>query len=473
MCSRGSAGESTFPTLRAQQQGPGETLASGAVGAGGDEPKPYFFLSYAHTPKNHPKDKDPNVWVERFYRDLCAHVLQLTSLPAGVPAGFMDQQMQPGEGWQERLSEALAYCRVFVPLYSPRYFLSEQCGREWYAFSSRAVHHQAAQYNSTPMTGIVPALWVPVPPKQLPQPAERLQFNHATFGDDYAGEGFYGLIKLRYLRDQYERAVYLLAKRIVKVAEEIRMAEGHPHQDYLAVPSAFGPPGPAREMDIAVLACSQADRPEDRGPDCYGADARDWNPYHPKSSRPLADHAGDLVRNLDYLVRVGDFEAEAERLLAAGGPSAPGLLLLDQWALEAPHRRDLLRRLCAQDRPWISIMVPWNREDPDSVHRSESLHSAAEIFAAETTGGHRSPGAGVPTLEAFSEELPRAVRAADRHYTAQAKTYPPEGRGGRIPRVLPGGVGYGADVHVTPPDGSHQAKANADDVEGSSDVREP
>lgn len=441
-------------------------MASGAVNAGRDE-KPYFFLSYAHTPKNHPKDKNPNVWVERFYQDLCAHVLQLTSLPDGVPAGFMDQQMQPGEGWQESLSEALAYCRVFVPLYSPRYFLSEQCGREWYAFSSRAVHHQAAHLNSTPMTGIVPALWVPVAPRLLPQPAERLQFNHATFGDDYADEGFYGLIKLRYLRDQYERAVYLLAKRIVRVAEKTRIAEGNPHQEYLAVPSAFGPPGPAREMDVTVLACSQSDRPQSRGAECYGPAARDWNPYHPKSSRPLADHAVDLVRNLDYLVRVGDFEAEAERLLASGEPSAPGLLLLDEWALEAPHRRALLHRLCADDRPWISIMVPWNREDPESGHRPDSEHSAAGIFAQVRAGGHRSPSPGLPTLEAFSEELPKAVRSADRHYTAHAKTYPPEGRGGPVPRVLPGGVGYGAGVPATPSDGVHPGKETADEAEGS------
>lgn len=146
----------------------GGDVGAWSRGGGGDAPEPYFFLSYAHTPKNHPKDRDPNIWVERFYRDLCAHVLQLTSLPAGVPAGFMDQQMQPGEGWQERLSEALASCRVFVPLYSPRYFLSEQCGREWFVFSTRAVHHQARS-NGSSGSGIVPALWVPVPAKQLPQ----------------------------------------------------------------------------------------------------------------------------------------------------------------------------------------------------------------------------------------------------------------------------------------------------------------
>ncbi|AVZ71784.1 FxsC protein [Streptomyces lunaelactis] len=459
-----------FSTLRPHPPGAGETLVLGATGAGGDGSEPYFFLSYAHTPKNHPKDKDPNIWVERFYRDLCAHVLQLTSLPAGVPAGFLDQQMQPGEGWQERLSEALANCRVFVPLYSPRYFLSEQCGREWFVFSTRAVHHQARS-NSNAVSGIVPALWVPVPAKQLPQPAERLQFNHATFGDDYADEGFYGLIKLRYLRDQYERAVYLLAKRIVSVAEQTRIAQGDPHQDYGAMPSAFGPPGPAREMEVSVLACSQSDLPQDRGPDCYGPRPRDWNPYHPKSSRPLADHAVDLVRNLDYRVRVGEFEADAERLLAADSPQAPGLLLLDRWALDAPHRRELVRRLCAEERPWFSVMIPWNREDPESRQREGELNRVTERSLAprlEERSGHRTPSGGLPTLEAFSQELPGAVKAADRHYAAHARTYPPQGPSDPIPRVLPSGIGYGAGVPASTARDADQGKGNADKGQVSS-----
>lgn len=441
----------------------------GVMGAGGDAPEPYFFLSYAHTPKNHPKDRDPNIWVERFYRDLCAHVLQLTSLPAGVPAGFMDQQMQPGEGWQERLSEALASCRVFVPLYSPRYFLSEQCGREWFVFSTRAVHHQARS-NGSSGSGIVPALWVPVPAKQLPQPAERLQFNHATFGDDYADEGFYGLIKLRYLRDQYERAVYLLAKRIVSVAEQTRISEGDPRQDYGAMPSAFGPPGPTREMEVSVLACSWSDLPEGRSPDCYGQRPRDWNPYHPKSSRPLADHAVDLVRNLDYRVRVGEFEAEAERLLAPGPPQAPGLLLLDRWALDAPHRRELVRRLCAEDRPWISVMIPWNREDAESRLRNEEFRAATEESLAarpDERGGHRSPTGGLPTLEAFSQELPGAVKAADRHYAAHAPAYPPTGPADPLPHVLPSGIGYRAGVPASVTQDADQEKDNSDKGEGS------
>ncbi|MFD7014175.1 TIR-like protein FxsC [Streptomyces sp. NPDC059161] len=446
----------------------------GSVGAQGDEQKPYFFLSYAHTPKSDPKDKDPNLWVQRFFRDLCAHVMQLTPLPAGS-AGFMDQQMQPGEGWQERLSEALAYCRVFVPLYSPRYFLSEQCGREWFAFSGRAAaqNTRVSHNNSNPVTGIVPALWVPVPTRQLPQPAERLQFNHATFGDEYADEGFYGLIKLNYLRDQYERAVYRLAKRIVSVAQQTQLEPGDPHQDYAKVPPAFGPSGgPARDMEVSVLACSRSSLPTGRSPDCYGSEALDWNPYHPASSRPLADHTVDVVRNLNYTVHLSDFEAEPQRILASGPPTGPGLLLLDRWALDARRRRELVDQLCAAPRPWISVMVPGNAADPQTRAYNEELTQQTDSVLASRTDesdGHRTPSAGLPTLEAFSKAIPGAVKAAVRHYEANAPTYPPPGSGGPMPRVLPGGIGYGTNGPASRGQSTDQDKNNGDKAEGSSD----
>ncbi|MFG2720463.1 TIR-like protein FxsC [Streptomyces sp. NPDC048416] len=445
----------------------------GSVGAGEDEQKPYFFLSYAHTPKSDPKDKDPNLWVQRFFRDLCAHVMQLTSLPAGS-AGFMDQQMQPGEGWQERLSEALAFCKVFVPLYSPRYFLSEQCGREWFAFSSRAaVQNTRTNGNSgNPVTGVVPALWVPVPPRQLPQAAERLQFNHATFGDEYADEGFYGLIKLNYLRDQYERAVYRLAKRIVSVAQQNELEHGDPHQDYAKVPPAFGPTGgPARDMEVSVLACSRSTLPTGRSPDCYGSEALNWNPYHPASSRPLADHTVDVVRNLNYAVHLSDFEAEPQRLLASGAPG-PGLLLLDRWALDARRRRDLVDQLCATRRPWISVMVPGNVEDPENRSRGEELAQQTDVVLAgriDDSDGHRTPSAGLPTLEAFSKAIPGAVKAAVRHFEAHAPTYPPPGSGGPMPRVLPNGIGYGISDSGGRGHSTDQDKNYGDKAEGSSD----
>ncbi|TWG02156.1 TIR domain-containing protein [Streptomyces brevispora] len=227
--------------------------------------RPYFFLSYARTPAYGGGGADPDMWVEPLFRDLCGHVMAMTDLPAGAPAGAIDREIRSGEGWSERLGEALATCRVFVPLFSPRYFANETCGKEWYAFAQRAIHQRARSGQQG--EAIVPALWVPVPPGQLPGPAERLQFDHRDFGDRYVSDGLYGLIKLRLFAEDYERAVYELAKRIVSVADTAGIGAGRAVDSRLA-PSAFGTPGSRtggpRPMRVTIAAPTRHDLPQGR-----------------------------------------------------------------------------------------------------------------------------------------------------------------------------------------------------------------
>ena len=50
-----------------------------ASGAAGQHIRPYFFLSYARTPKRDPADKEnPDRWVQKLYKDLCNEILQMT-----------------------------------------------------------------------------------------------------------------------------------------------------------------------------------------------------------------------------------------------------------------------------------------------------------------------------------------------------------------------------------------------------------
>jgi hypothetical protein len=139
---------------------------------------PYFFLSYARTPRTDQNPSvDPNLWVHKLYADLSAEVLELVNSPI---AGFMDREIRVGMPWSRQLMTALATCKVFVPLYSPRYFDSENCGKEWYVFSRRVLD-QKARKPETEMA-IVPALWVPVDERTLPGVAREIQFNHHELG---------------------------------------------------------------------------------------------------------------------------------------------------------------------------------------------------------------------------------------------------------------------------------------------------
>ncbi|MGW7263129.1 TIR-like protein FxsC [Streptomyces sp. NPDC054842] len=403
-------------------------------GRGGN---PFFFLSYAHTPKHGTGDADPDAWVKKLYDGLCEHILQLTDLPTGAKVGFLDQGMAVGTRWTDELSENLARCKVFVPLYSPRYFMSEQCGREWWAFCQRQISRRVRGAPARE-SAIIPALWVPVEPAQMPQVASELQFNHGAFGQDYAEEGFYGLTKLRYLQDAYERAVYRMAQRIVKMAKETELEEGQVYKDYESLPSAFGSLGHPPQFDISVLACTRSDLPQGCKPDYYGDLPHDWNPYHPESAQPLGDHAADLVRAMDYKVTIGNFEYDAERMLSPGPPKVPGLLLLDRWALHSTRGRELADRLTEDSRPWISVMLPQNKDDSVSAEKEKKLKSLTDRVLTARPGedaGHRSLSAGIRTLDAFGSELQTAVRRAVHYYEEHATTYPPAGPPTRPPRL--------------------------------------
>ncbi|MEU6366413.1 TIR-like protein FxsC [Streptomyces sp. NPDC046931] len=215
------------------------------------EPAPYFYLSYAHTPRGDASALDPNAPISRLFRDLNDHIRNLTGPPsdrarfgrgagAGLRAGFMDRStIGVGQPWSEEMSDALATCRVFVPLYSPRYFTSNWCGREWAAFTHRRSHLRFD--NSRSPSAIVPILWTPIEARDLPLPAQQLQFVHPDLGERYHELGLYGLTRIASFRTDYQRAVYRLAQRIVEVAESV-IVEPASRDDVVEAPDAFAPP---------------------------------------------------------------------------------------------------------------------------------------------------------------------------------------------------------------------------------------
>ncbi|MEV7322610.1 TIR-like protein FxsC [Streptomyces sp. NPDC093970] len=399
--------------------------------------RPYFFLSYAHTPPWSPESGDPDHWVRVLYNDLCSHIMALTDLPAGSPAGFMDREMRSGEGWPEKLSENLASCRVFVPLYSPRYFSSEMCGREWYAFHERMLHAKTA--GTATASAIVPALWTRVDMRELPDSVRHIHVENSSSGGRYLTNGIYGLIKLSRLHDEYDETVFGLAERIVQAARESKLPPGRP-RDYESTPSAFKPRGTGtRHIRLTVAAPTQDTVPEHRDAQPYGDDALDWNPYLTESTRALSTHAEDLIRSLDYRVTVVAFDDEnpGEEPRAPGGPQ-PGILLVDQWALTDEERRHRLKMFDAFARPWVSAIVPRCRADLQN-HGDEGRRLAQElervmpaVLERARHNDNRTAVNGVPTLKSFNRVLPEVVAYTTRQFLKNAEVRLPPGP--HIPR---------------------------------------
>ena len=182
-----------------------------------EERRPHFFLSYARS-RYRPEDSDPDRWVAKLYRDLCLDVSHVTGMP--VP-GFMDREIPVGTEWPDHLEDALSNCRVFVALFSPAYFTSEYCGKEWAAFLGRAERGAAGLNRPLP---IIPAMWMPMNPPDLPPSIRSLQNVNPEFPSAYQSEGFYGIMKLARYREQYKETVLRLANLIKDRAAECDLA---------------------------------------------------------------------------------------------------------------------------------------------------------------------------------------------------------------------------------------------------------
>jgi FxsC-like protein len=410
-------------------------MSTGSTGtyrpSGETQQAPYFFLSYAHTPKFDRDDPgDPNEWVLKLFRDLSQEVMELTDIPGGLPPGFMDRELRPGHEWPRRITEALATCRVFIPLYAPRYFSSENCGKEWYAFHRRQVEHEAN--GGRRPEAIVPVLWLPVEDRRLPRVARSLQFDHHRLGQEYAQRGFSQLIRINQFRDDYQLALHALAEHIVKVAHGNPPDEGEP-ADYTTLDCAFAS-SERKELDnrrlqVTVVAPDfyhLPQKPVSRTPEFYRPDApTQWNPYRPESRIPLAEYTSNLARGMGLEPEVSWFDDQDRAAAVPGRRADPGLMLVDPWATLDGDRGARLREFRRTAGPWVQFIVAWNSADTQTVLHERVLQEGVQ--SALTLSG-----LGIPTLESFGNLLPRTINAAIRNYLREARPHPPSGE--RPPR---------------------------------------
>jgi FxsC-like protein len=392
----------------------------------------YFFISYSHTQRNgRGPDRDADNWVIKFYQDLRTNVEALAGMPPDTRVGFLDREFWVEDDWIEGLPEALASSRVLVPLYSDRYFQSEACGREWYAFASRPAGGSTRGTQAPP---IVPVLWDRMGPDSIHQAARTVAIEYGGL-DSYADLGLYGIMKLARRRPDYNQVVRGVAQRVVNTANRFP-AGPRPVADFDSLPNLFVPlgaprPGVARLL-ITVVAPCQSDLPPGRDKDYYGRMAWDWSPYRPASEQAIAQYVANFARSAGYVPYISDLRERDEELLVDGVAAHPELLIIDPWAVTRPECQSLLARLNLADKPWIRVVIPWNSDDEGTVAKTELLRSVLRRALQGKLEQGRVTSAvaveGVPTLEAFGNVLPVLIPVAAKHYLKHAATHPPTGR---------------------------------------------
>lgn len=137
------------------------------------------------------------------------------------------------------------------------------------------------------------------------------------------------------------------------------------------------------------------------------------------------------MRSLNYQAVITSFDEEPGQREGKQPPSTPEILLVDRWALQD---EDLRRRLAAFDRenrPWVTMVVPWCRDDHQSraaeAELTEKLEQTMPVKMRQGRAFCRVAAKGVPSMEAFGQILPQVVEVAAQQYLRHATVYPPAG----------------------------------------------
>ncbi|GAA3253167.1 TIR-like protein FxsC [Nonomuraea helvata] len=397
--------------------------------SGGIGQVPYFFLSYAHAPDDDSMGGgDPDRWVHRLFLELCTDLLQITGLEKASHAGFMDRRLRLGEQWSHEVSRALATCRVFVPLYSPRYFSSEHCGKEWSAIQLRLAAHPAE-----PPPVIIPIMWTTIESSSMPECATKIQFHENGMRSHDLQGGLYGIIKVSSRRAAREKVILQLARRIREVAESSPLLEARDFPDYTTLPNAFVGYKSSRTIKVTVVAPDIDHLPEGRTPYYYGKMPHEWSPYRREGNhRPLVSELAEFAR-----IRGIDTEVAPLDMPDGEQPDAPGVVLVDPWATQVPDMRDTLSKFGSSGARWFPVMVPWNDEDAQTSSAEPQLRrSLAQVIP----GDCGEPAAhDVRSLDDLRQKMPKMLaRASERFLQTAQVNSPPSGR---RPRLIEPGDG--------------------------------
>lgn len=360
----------------------------------------YSFFSYTRS--------DHSPYMQTFFDDLVAELNGRRPLLEGEKIGFFDAaEIERGEEWRESLKGALQESKILVPLYSPHYFNSSDCGREWWVFHQRCQRYvsdlslEAEEPPELPPI-IKPVMWIPfsqgtaVPP-DIKRAISSIQYFAGSPMDIFNKEGLNYVLK-KHGREYppYVDYVKNLALEILDASDKYDVAPLHGLPTWEEITSAFDPehPDPSHHHTIVspnhirfiFVAADPATFGSKRSPDPYRERGRgDWKPFLPYKSEnrifkivqqivldaPL-DFTSDEIPFQNNL----DLKAEVEKAWSHGQLV---ILLVDGWTIHWDSKSQ--KNLEGFDHDSVSghfyyncsIIIPWNENDKDTESKRDEI----------------------------------------------------------------------------------------------------
>ena len=343
-----------------------------------------IFVSYASDNRRFESDR---LLFDEFVAELENEVGLHVQSDAGRLMFVANRDIQAGTEWTAELADALRQASVMLCFGSMHYFNSRWCGREFEVFRRRRQDWiQAHPGQPTPMA-IIPVPWIPV--DDMPPVAQAFQDNDAAFPVEYRQLGLRKLLELdrKAERVQVRTALGERLKQALKgpvLAPQAQLAPVKQlgsafHADVL--PAAAGAVAQAMPFEDksacfvfvaatqAELAAERADRTPWSASDGWG-----WRPFHPQ----VSDKVGELAQRAasDRKLRFVQLECDGNlvpRLKQAKQARVPVVIFADPWSLRLQRYRELLAEYDDLNLMNCAVLVPWNRDDPETAAQEQAL----------------------------------------------------------------------------------------------------
>jgi FxsC-like protein len=354
---------------------------------------PYdFFFSYTRA--------DNDAYLRKFFADLNEAVRRKAGYPQGTLTGFFDQKrLEAGTEWNPALVTALQESSTLVCVYSPAYFKSEFCGREWGLFEERWKLYKAQRLEAVPGAAqspsvIKPVLWIPLR-ETLPAGIGNKQF---TSGNPQSALNTVGLlnIRMRYskYKNEYLDFVDLLSDEILTAQQSYKgvLPRVIPEPDFQTARNAFkvspvpgqaAAPKPQDQGPNGVQFVFVAGKPNEfQGNRSIGGylqkGGRDWKPYYPQKTKPIGALAQSVAasEDLDFFSEELPFSKRLPQEVRDAEKQANiVVLVVDSWTVTLPDYNQILQQFDEEGYFNCSVLIPWNDADIETAQQRAALEA--------------------------------------------------------------------------------------------------
>ncbi len=352
----------------------------------------YFFLNYSRSDVQNP-------YVKLFFESLIEELRSKLGLGGNVGAdeiGFRDlSDLKVGENWSAELANELQSSRALVSLYSPGFFNSEYCGREFEVFRSRLL----AYNKDNPPPLIFPVLWEMDSSvlKSIKKKVPGIQYTAGIFDEEYENAK-YEKEGLRYLilRNDHKRFLHFFAK-MMKEELEKHMDANQQHKvpplatlpdlekvesawSSKAVPLPQSPPaseseGPSVAKFFFVAGPATDYNGIRKQVVCYNNHGgRFWSPFLPdvkKQVQLISGSAAEQAKATYFDFPVDD--TLLKKIQDAEEKNTIVVLVVDPWSVEVQTYRDLLKACDNTALTNCGVIIAWNIRDHETSERQSAL----------------------------------------------------------------------------------------------------